>query len=168
MALTNDKIYEFNHYWISSFYFNDIRDKDVDINYAFTPTGLFDEDENHYIVILELSATYTEEGQSIEDGEDIQEDILNDMDGDDIETDKEIEFISVTLEASFTLKENQVFDRLPISFFEELINTLFPHLRSFLAATTQLANVEPILLPVWGMGDSGAALRDNTEIILQQ
>ena len=157
MAPQNDAVYNFNNYWVSNFAFNDLNVSNAEFDYSFTPNGLFDKSTNEFFVTLNLEASYRPDDGGDNNSEPSEDGTLAEMEGP--------EFLSVTFVASFSINQELDFAEFQVGFFDEIINLLFPYLRSFLTMTTQIANLDPLVLPLMAMSDSGQVLLENTEIV---
>ncbi|RZJ69804.1 MAG: hypothetical protein EOO49_16235 [Flavobacterium sp.] len=62
----------------------------------------------------------------------------------------------------FSFEEIDTFEEIPTFFYRNAIAIIFPYVRAFVSSVTALANITPLILPTYNLGDLEAPLREKS------
>ena len=126
---------------LDNFIFNDIKlsfnnATPKNINVDFMPEGVFHQSEKTFDLTLIFFAF---EGKDREDS-----------------------FIKISCIGTFSFENVEAVTDIPPFFYRNAIAILFPYVRAFISSLTAQANITPMILPTYNLGELEAPLRDKT------
>lgn len=71
-------------------------------------------------------------------------------------------FIKINCIGTFKFEEVDVIADIPSFFWKNAVAIMFPYIRGFISSITALANIQPLILPTYNLGELEAPLRENT------
>lgn len=102
----------------------------------FSPSGLYQQDERRYILLLIFKAKYG----------------------------NNVEAINIKVKAIYQFKENLSINEIPPYFYSNSIAIIFPYIRAFVSTITLQANIAPIVLPTLNISALESVLKSNTTV----
>ena len=80
-------------------------------------------------------------------------------------SDRENPFIQISCIGNFSFENVEKVGDIPPYFYRNAIAILFPYIRSFVSSLTAQANITPMILPTYNLGELEAPLRDKTKTL---
>ena len=77
-------------------------------------------------------------------------------------SDREDPFIQISCIGTFSFENVEKVADIPPFFYRNAIAILFPYIRAFVSSLTAQANITPMILPTYNLGELEAPLRDKT------
>ena len=126
---------------LDNFIFNDVRlslnnAKPKNINVDFMPEGVFHQSDKTFDLTLVFFFFFCNE--------------------------REDSFIFISCIGTFSFENFEVVADIPPFFYRNAIAILFPYIRAFISSLTAQANITPMILPTYNLGELEAPLRDKT------
>lgn len=75
---------------------------------------------------------------------------------------RENPFIKISCIGTFSFENVDSVEDIPSFFYRNAIAILFPYIRAFISSLTAQANITPMILPTYNLGELEAPLRDKT------
>jgi preprotein translocase subunit SecB len=105
----------------------------------FDPSGVFHSNSSSYDLKFTFTAFFKEKGI-------------------------ENPFVLIECIGFFQFENVHTIDKIPSFFYRNAIAILFPYLRAFVSMVTLQANVSPVVLPTFNLGELEGPLQENTQI----
>ena len=126
---------------LQTYMFNDIKlffegQKPKGISVFFHPKGVFDSENKTFDLTLLFHASETETDEN--------------------------PFIRINCIGTFKFEGVNSIEEIPSFFWKNAIAILFPYIRGFVSSLTALANITPLILPTYNLGELEGPLRENT------
>lgn len=126
---------------LQTYIFNDIqltfKDKQPkEIAVFFDPKGVFNVQEKTFDLTLVFIATENENNEN--------------------------PFIKINCIGTFKFEGINFIEEIPSFFYKNAIAIIFPYIRGFVSSLTALANITPMIIPTYNLGELEAPLRANT------
>ena len=126
---------------LETYIFNDIKlffedQKPKDISVFFHPKGEFDSENKTFDLTLVFHAADNENNDN--------------------------PFITVNCVGTFKFEGVNTIEEIPSFFYKNAIAILFPYIRGFVSSLTALANITPLILPTYNLGELEGPLREST------
>lgn len=71
-------------------------------------------------------------------------------------------FVKISCIGTFSFENIETIADIPPFFYRNAIAILFPYIRAFVSSLTAQANITPMILPTYNLGELEAPLRDKT------
>ena len=129
--------FNFSKYKLKEFVFTIPNYEPSEVELAFTPTGIYNQEKGIFVLTTSLIANYPETQQ---------------------------EFAKVILDGFFEFPTKTTWEEIPEFFFDNSIAILYPYIRAFMSTVTAIAGMKLLTIPTYRFVGMGDQLKQNTVI----